>query len=185
MKLILCLRKALMCQNKEWLIEFKDNSFFRISENQFYKKNQRNNEVCVNNERGMREMDFCYCHQNHIDLIECKKPTNPAKQSLKENCIDKALHSSALLKTALYSKNNYIIQALNNININYTGNEELKLYFIFKIPEKDKSVIYDVAKIIENDIKKFLICPLGKMWNIKEVQVLDYETAKDKLNYIK
>ena len=95
------------------------------------------------------------------------------------------MHSSALLKTALYSKNNYIIQALNNINRNYTGNEELKLYFIFKIPEKDKSVIYDVAKIIENDIKKFLICPLGKMWNIKEVYVLDYETAKDKLNYIK
>lgn len=133
----------------------------------------------------MREMDFCYCHKNHIDLIECKETTNPKKQSLKENCTDKALHSSALLKTALYSKNNDILQALNNINRNYTGDEELKLYFIFKIPEKDKSVIYDVSKIIENSIKKFLICPLGKMWNIKEVQVLDYDTAKNKLNYIK
>ena len=174
-----------MCQNEEWLIEFKDNSYFRISENQFYKDNQKNYAVCVDNESGMREMDFCYCHKNHIDLIECKETTNPKKQSLKENCVDKALHSSALLKTALYSKNNDILQALNNINRNYTGDEELKLYFIFKIPEKDKSVIYDVSKIIENSIKKFLIYPLGKMWNIKEVQVLDYDTAKNMLNYIK
>lgn len=30
-----------MCQNKEWLIEFIDNSYFRISENQFYKDNQK------------------------------------------------------------------------------------------------------------------------------------------------
>lgn len=174
-----------MCQNEEWLIEFKDNSYFRISENQFYIENQRNYAVCVDNERGMREMDFCYCHQNHIDLIECKETTNPEKQSLKENCTDKALHSSALLKTALYSKNNYILQALNNINRNYTGDEELKLYFIFKITEKDKNVIYDAAKTIENSIRKFLICPLGKMWNIKEVKVLDYDTAKNILDYIK
>ncbi len=174
-----------MCQNEEWLIEFKDNSYFRISENQFYIENQRNHAVCVDNERGMREMDFCYCHQNHIDLIECKETTNPEKRSLKENCTDKALHSSALLKTALYSKNNYILQALNNINRNYTGDEELKLYFIFKITEKDKNVIYDAAKTIENSIRKFLICPLGKMWNIKEVKVLDYDTAKNILDYIK
>lgn len=174
-----------MCQNEEWLIEFKDNSYFRISENQFYIENQRNYAVCVDNERGMREMDFCYCHQNHIDLIECKETTNPEKQSLKENCTDKALHSSALLKIALYSKNNYILQALNNINRNYTGDEELKLYFIFKITEKDKNVIYDAAKTIENSIRKFLICPLGKMWNIKEVKVLDYDTAKNILDYIK
>ena len=121
-------------------------------------------------------------HENSLTIESLCKAL---KQNLKENCVDKALHSSALLKTALYSKNNDILQALNNINRNYTGDEELKLYFIFKIPEKDKSVIYDVSKIIENSIKKFLICPLGKMWNIKEVQVLDYDTAKNMLNYIK
>lgn len=174
-----------MCQNEEWLIEFKDDSYFRISRNQFYIDNQRNNAVCVNNESGMCEMDFCYCHQNHIDLIECKEPNNPKKRSLKENCVDKALHSSALLKTALYSKNDDILQALNDIGKNYTVDEELKQYFIFKITEKDKSVIYDAAKTIENAIKKFLVCPLGKMWNIKEVHVLDYNTAKNKLDYIR
>lgn len=42
-----------------------------------------------------------------------------------------------------------------------------------------------MVKEIENVIKRSLICPLGKMWNIKEVQVLDYETAKNKLQYIK
>lgn len=72
-----------MCQNEEWLIEFKDDSYFRISKNQFYIDNQRNDVVCVNNERGMCEMDFCYCHQNHIDLIECKEPNNQKKTKIK------------------------------------------------------------------------------------------------------
>ncbi|MEI0580920.1 hypothetical protein [Brachyspira pilosicoli] len=182
-----------MNNTEEWLIEFKDNSYFRLSENKFYIQNQKNYEVCRDNEGnkkgsygGMKEMDFCYCHDMHIDLIECKKSDSPAKRALKEDCTDKALHSSALLKTALYSKNNYIFEVLNKLNKNYSGDEELKIYIIFeKLDAKSKTNFVDVSKGIEDSIKKFLICPLGKMWNIKEVQVLDYETAKKKLQYIK
>ncbi|WP_295297271.1 hypothetical protein [uncultured Brachyspira sp.] len=179
-----------MSDNTEWLIEFKDNSYFRLSENKFYIKNQKNYEVCQdNNEKnygGMKEMDFCYCHDMHIDLIECKKSDSPSKRALREDCTDKALHSSALLKTALYSKNNYIFEVLNKLNKNYSGDEELKIYIIFeKLDAKSKTNFIDVSREIEGSIKKFLICPLGKMWNIKEVQVLDYKTAKKKLEYIK
>ena len=106
-----------MSDNTEWLIEFKDNSYFRLSENKFYIKNQKNYEVCQdNNEKnygGMKEMDFCYCHDMHIDLIECKKSDSPSKRALREDCTDKALHSSALLKTALN----------NNITQQQEGNE--------------------------------------------------------------
>ena len=179
-----------MSNNEEWLIEFKDNSYFRLSENQFYIQNQKNYEVCKDNDKehysGMKEMDFCYCHDTHIDLIECKESDNPGKRALKEDCTDKALHSSALLKTALYSKNDYIFEVLNKLNKNYCGNEEFKIYIIFKkLDARSKSHFIDVSKEIEKSIKKFLICPLGKLWNIKEVQVLDYETAKNKLQYIR
>lgn len=177
-----------MSNNEEWLIEFKDNSYFRLSENQFYIKNQKNYKVCQDNDEksygGMKEMDFCYCHDTHIDLIECKDVSKP--ENYKWDCTDKALHSSALLKTALYSKNNYIFEVLNKLNKNYSGNEEFKIYVIFKkLDAKSKTHFIDVSREIEDSIKKFLICPLGKMWNIKEVQVLDYETAKKKLQYIK
>ncbi|WP_157159532.1 hypothetical protein [Brachyspira pilosicoli] len=179
-----------MNNTEEWLIEFKDNSYFRLSENQFYIRNQKNYEVCQNNDEksygGMKEMDFCYCHDTHIDLIECKSVNNIDKSKLKNDLRLKSLHSSALLKTALYDNNNEIIQTLNDINKNYNPNIELKIYFIFKqFNAKNKAVIPDVVKQIENVIKRTLICPLGKMWNIKEVQVLDYETAKKKLQYIK
>ncbi|MEI0797539.1 hypothetical protein R4Q14_04315 [Brachyspira intermedia] len=184
-----------MSNNKEWLIEFKDNSYFRLSENQFYIQNQKNYEVCMDRidsksnkketYRGMKEMDFCYCHNTHIDLIECKESDNPDKNALREDCTDKALHSSALLKTALYSKNDYIFEVLNKLNKNYSGNEELKIYIIFKLDSKSKIHFQSVSQIMENSIKKFLICPLGKLWNIKEVHVLDYETAKNKLQYVK
>lgn len=177
-----------MSNNEEWLIEFKDNSYFRLSENQFYIKNQKNYKVCQDNDEksygGMKEMDFCYCHDTHIDLIECKDVSKP--ENYKWDCTDKALHSSALLKTALYDGDNEITQTLNNINKNYDPNIELKIYIIFKeFNAKDKTIIPDIIKEIENVIKRTLICPLGKMWNIKEVQVLDYETAKKKLQYIK
>lgn len=179
-----------MNNNIEWLIEFKDNSYFRLSENQFYIQNQKNYEVCKDNDKehysGMKEMDFCYCHDTHIDLIECKEVNNMDKSNLKDDLRLKALHSSALLKTALYDGNNDIIKTLNNINKNYDPNTELKVYIIFKqFNAKDKIMISDIVKEIENIIKRSLICPLGKLWNIKEVHVFDYETAKNKLTYIK
>ncbi|WP_028328690.1 hypothetical protein [Brachyspira alvinipulli] len=175
-----------MSNNQEWLIEFKDNSYFRLSKNQFYIQNQKNYEVCSQNDNGMKEMDFCYCNDAHIDLIECKEVNNMDKSNLKDDLRLKALHSSALLKTALYDGNNDIIKTLNNLNKNYNINIELRVYIIFKqFNAKDKTIISDIVKEIENIIKRSLICPLGKLWNIKEVQVLDYETAKNKLQYIK
>ncbi|WP_297208166.1 hypothetical protein [uncultured Brachyspira sp.] len=178
-----------MNNNTEWLIEFKYNSYFRLSENQFYIQNQKNYEVCKDNDKehysGMKEMDFCYCNDSCIDLIECKEVNNINKSNLKDDLRLKALHSSALLKTALYDGNNNIIQTLNNINKNYNPNIEIKVFIIFKeFNAKNKIIIPDVVKEIENIIKRSLICPLGKLWNIKEVQVLDYETAKNKLQYI-
>lgn len=153
-------------------IEFKDNSYLRLSENQFYIQNQKNYEVCKDNDKehysGMKEMDFCYCHDTHIDLIECKEVNNMDKSNLKDDLRLKALHSSALLKTALYSKNNYIFEVLNKLNKNYSGDEELKIYVIFKkLDARSKTHFIDVSKEIEDSIKKFLICPLGKLWNIK------------------
>ncbi|HJH55307.1 hypothetical protein [Brachyspira hyodysenteriae] len=182
-----------MNNTEEWLIEFKDDSYFRLSENQFYIHNQKNYELCRDNEGnkkesygGMKEMDFCYCHDTHVDLIECKEVSNMDKSNLKDDLRLKALHSSALLKTALYDGNNDIIKTLNSINKNYDPNIELKVYVIFKqFNAKDKIMIPYVVKEIENIIKRSLICPLGKLWNIKEVHVLDYNTAKNKLQYIK
>ncbi|WP_300756094.1 hypothetical protein [uncultured Brachyspira sp.] len=179
-----------MSNNSEWIVEFKDNSYFRLSENQFYIQNQKNYEVCKDDNKehysGMKEMDFCYCHDNCIDLIECKEVNNMDKSNLKDDLRLKALHSSALLKTALYDGNNDIIKTLNNLNKNYNTNIELKVYIIFKqFNSKNKTMIPDIVKEIENIIKRSLICPLGKLWNIREVQVLDYETAKNKLQYIK
>ncbi|MCZ9886603.1 hypothetical protein [Brachyspira hyodysenteriae] len=105
----------------------------------------------------MKEMDFCYCHDTHVDLIECKEVSNMDKSNLKDDLRLKALHSSALLKTALYDGNNDIIKTLNSINKNYDPNIELKVYVIFKqFNAKDKIMIPYVVKEIENIIKEVL-----------------------------
>ena len=178
--------------NQEWLISFRDNSFFRISETDFFRKVQTNKKLkekirkkeIKDKDKGMREMDFCYLNDSSIDLIECKNISNLKNKvrKLKGNCTDKALHSVSFIKTALYSKNESIVKILHSLNKNYDANIDLKLYFVFKISYKDRGFMKEFSEEIEKSIRKFVLFPLGEMYNI--VEVLDYDTAKIKLGYI-
>ncbi len=187
---MICLwRVKVSSNNQEWLISFRDNSFFRISETDFFKEVHTNKKLkkgFPDEDRGMCEMDFCYLNDSSIDLIECKELSNleSNNRSLKENCTDKALHSVSFIKTALYSKNESIVKILHSLNKNYDANIELKLYFVFKISSKDKNFIDAISKKIEQSIRKFVLFPLGEMYNSSIVEVLDYDTAKIKLGYI-
>jgi hypothetical protein len=157
-----------MPDNREWTTEFKDNSFFRICENQYYKENGKYT--------GLKEMDYCYFTGSSLDFIECKEVKN-IKNDMKIDCALKGVHSLALVKTGLLENHDQFQSGIKKLPI--PKNITINIYFVFKVDYEQKSQLQFIQPFIEDRIKCF-----KKIWNIIDIQVLDYEKAKEKLKYI-
>src|SRR5208337_2173152 len=108
-----------MPENNEWSVEFRDKSYFRLCDNQYY----------INNGKfeHLKEMDYCYFTGESLDFIECREVKN-----IRYNLSDyvfKGIHSLALVKTGLLKNDKQFLSGINELPI--SKDTSINIYFIF------------------------------------------------------